>query len=124
MKGSKYHNKKVVIDGILFDSTREGNYYKQLKGMEDEGRISNLRLQVPYVIADPVWVEVEKPLKTKTKIVKYCVWKGLKYIADFVYTDNSTGEEVVVDVKGTRTNTYKHKKLLMKRIKGIEITEV
>ena len=28
---SKYHSKKVVIDGIEFDSKKEGNRYIQLK---------------------------------------------------------------------------------------------
>ena len=121
---SKYRNEKTVIDGITFDSLKEGRYYHHLKGLEEEGKISDLRLQVPYVIADPVWVDVEKQLKTKTKIVQYQVWKGLKYIADFVYIDNATGKEIVVDVKGFRTKEYLKKKRLMKLIRGIEIVEV
>lgn len=121
---SKYHNKKVIRDGIEFDSVREADYYLNLKSRLEEGKISNLRLQVPYVIAEPVWVDVVKQLKTKTKIVQYQVWKGLKYIADFVYIDNSTGKEVVVDVKGHRTREYLHKKRLMHNIKGIDIVEV
>ena len=27
MRLSKYHNKKVIIDGIKFDSEKEGSYY-------------------------------------------------------------------------------------------------
>lgn len=121
---SKYGSEKTIVDGITFDSKKEARYYKHLKVLEAEGKISHLRLQVPYVIADPVWVDVKKQLKTKTKTVKYCVWHGLKYIADFVYIDNETGAERVVDVKGFKTSTYRHKKLLMKRIKGIDIIEV
>ena len=121
---SKYRNEKTVIDGITFDSLKEGRYYHHLKGLVEEGKISNLRLQVPYTIADPVCVDVEKRLKTKTKIVQYQVWRGLKYVADFVYTDNSTGKEVVVDVKGFRTKEYMKKKRLMHLVKGIDIVEV
>lgn len=121
---SKYRNEKTIVDGITFDSKKEAGYYGYLKDLEKDGKISNLRLQVPYVLADPVWVDVEKQLKTKTKTVRYQVWRGLKYIADFVYIDNSTGSEVVIDVKGTRTSEYLHKKRLMKRIKGIDIVEV
>lgn len=124
MKASKFRSEKTVVDGITFDSKKEAGYYKHLKTLELEGKISDLRLQVPYVIADPVWVDVEKQLKTKTKTVRYCVWHGLKYIADFVYKDNETGEEKVIDVKGFRTKEYRHKKILMKRIKGIDIIEV
>lgn len=121
---SKYHSEKTVIDGISFDSLKEGRYYHHLKGLEEEGKISDLRLQVPFTLADPVWVDVEKQLKTKTKIVKYQVWRGLKYVADFVYIDNETGNEVVVDVKGFRTKEYLKKRRLMRLIKGIDIVEV
>ena len=121
---NKYRNEKTIVDGITFDSQKEANYYLYLKRLSEEGKISNLRLQVPYIIADPVWVDVEKQLKTKTKTVKYQVWKGLKYIADFVYIDNSTGSEEVVDVKGHRTKEYLHKKRLMHNILGIDIIEV
>ena len=121
---SKYRNEKTIVDGITFDSKKEAGYYGYLKAMEKEGKISNLRLQVPYVLADPVWVDVEKQLKTKTKTVRYQVWRGLKYIADFVYTDNETGKEKVVDVKGHRTQEYLHKKRLMHNIKNIDIIEV
>lgn len=31
MAWGKYHNRKVVIDGITFDSQREGDYYCELK---------------------------------------------------------------------------------------------
>ena len=121
---NKYRNEKTIVDGITFDSQKEANYYLYLKRLSEEGKISNLRLQVPYIIADPVWVDVEKQLKTKTKTVKYQVWKGLKYIADFVYIDNSTGSEEVVDVKGHRTKEYLHKKRLMHNILGIDIIEI
>lgn len=121
---SKYRSEKTVVDGITFDSRKEAGYYGYLKQLEKEGKISDLRLQVPYVIADPVWVEVDKRLKTKTKKVRYQVWKGIKYIADFVYIDNETGREEVVDVKGFRTAQYRHKKRLMHNIKGIDIIEV
>lgn len=31
---SKYNNKKIIIDGIQFDSIKEGNRYKELKLLE------------------------------------------------------------------------------------------
>ena len=52
-------------------------------------------------------------------------WKGLacKYVADFVYTDVETGETVVEDTKGFRTDVYKIKRKLMLKVHGIKIKE-
>ena len=38
-KWSKYKNKKVVVDNILFDSKKEANYYTKLKILRDAGKI-------------------------------------------------------------------------------------
>lgn len=100
---AKYRNKKTVVDGIKFDSQREATRYSVLKIMQAAGVISDLRLQVPYVI--------------NVNGLKIC-----KYVADFVYIDN--GREVVEDVKGMKTPTYNLKKKLMKAVHGIEIQEV
>ena len=45
---SKYHNVKVEVDGIKFDSGREAKRYKALKELQRIGIVSELRLQVPY----------------------------------------------------------------------------
>ena len=100
---AKYRNKKTVVDGIKFDSQREATRYSVLKIMQAAGVISDLRLQVPYVIT--------------VNGLKIC-----KYVADFVYVDR--GREVVEDVKGMKTPTYNLKKKLMKAVHGIEIQEV
>lgn len=100
---AKYRNKKTVVDGIKFDSQREATRYSVLKIMQAAGVISELRLQVPYVIT--------------VNGLKIC-----KYVADFVYVDK--GREVVEDVKGMKTPTYNLKKKLMKAVHGIEIQEV
>lgn len=42
---SKYKNKKVVVDNILFDSKKEANYYTKLKILKDAGKITDLELQ-------------------------------------------------------------------------------
>jgi len=43
-----------------------------------------------------------KHLKTKDKIVKkqVVIQSAVNYIADFVYIDNKTGREHIIDVKG------------------------
>ena len=44
-------------------------------------------------------------------------------MADFVYTDVETGETVVEDTKGFRTDVYKIKRKLMLKVHGIKIKE-
>ena len=107
---NKYHNKKVVIDGIEFDSKKEGNYYLKLKMLETAGKIRDLRLQVEFVLLETF------KLSDKT-------YRKTKYIADFTYLDDK-GKLHVVDVKGYRTKEYGLKKKLMAWKYGIEIEEV
>lgn len=107
MAWSKYKNKKTIFDGLTFDSQKEARRYKQLKVLEKQGLIQNLRMQVKY------------ELIPKQKGERACF-----YIADFVYDDIATGETVIEDVKGIRTDVYKIKRKLMLYVYGIRITEV
>ena len=45
---AKYRNKKLVVDGITFDSTKEGNRYIDLKILQKEGIISKLEIQPDF----------------------------------------------------------------------------
>jgi hypothetical protein len=45
---SKYRNKKVLVDGVAFDSKKEAKRYRELKLMEDAGMISRLERQVKF----------------------------------------------------------------------------
>lgn len=124
---SKYKNKMVVIDGIEFDSQKEGEFYLFLKQKEKDGEIANLRRQVPYEVIPAVWEDEVRHLKTKDKIVRKCVQRAAHYLADFVYTDTATGEDVVIDVKSDYTRTlsdYRLKKKMMLAYNGIAIIEV
>ena len=108
-KRSKYRNKKIVIDGIKFDSIKEGERYKKLKLLESIGEISNLKLQVKFVLfpsqrIDGKLVEREAP-----------------YYADFVY--NKDGKQVVEDSKGFKTREYILKRKAMLYLHGIRIYE-
>lgn len=107
---SKYGNKKVVLDGHIFDSQREANRYAELKLLERAGEISNLRLQVPFEL-------IPAQRKRNGKVERSC-----KYIADFVYYRR--GIWVVEDAKGDRTDVYIIKRKLMLEKYGIEIEEV
>jgi len=104
-KSSKFGAKKTIVDGITFDSKWESERYGQLRAMERGGIVTDLELQVKYdiVIND----------------IKIC-----KYIADFVYKEESpNGEikEIVEDAKGFETPEFKLKKKLMKAVHGIDI---
>ena len=49
---SKYRNKKIVVDNIKFDSNLEATRYRQLKLLQRAKQISNLRLQVPFLLQE------------------------------------------------------------------------
>lgn len=107
-RGSKYHAKKTVVDGIEFDSAKEAKRYTRLRDMEEEGRIQHLCLQVPFEILPSFECDG----------VKY---RGMSYVADFVY--HRDGKLVVEDCKGFKTPEYKLKKKLMAYCKNINIEE-
>lgn len=107
-RGSKYHAKKTTVDGIQFDSAKEAKRYTKLRDMEEAGEIEGLRLQVPFEILPSFECEG----------VKY---RGMKYIADFVYYRD--GVRVVEDVKGAKTPEYRMKKKLMAYMNHINIKE-
>ena len=120
---AKYGSKKVAFDGLEFDSKKEMYRYIRLKSMQEEGLISDLRMQVPYEIIPAVYEEDIVQLKTKVKTVTKCVQRATYYLADFVYKDKD-GNVVVEDAKGMRTEKYLLKKKMMRAFLGILIKEV
>lgn len=94
---NKYRNKKAQIDMYVFDSVRESQRYKELKLLQRAKQISNLRLQVPFLLQEGF----KKNGKT---------YREINYIADFVYEEN--GQTVVEDTKGMKTETFKIKQKL------------
>lgn len=109
---SKYHSKKVVIDGIKFHSKKEGERYIQLKLLKNAGLIKDLELQKSFEL-QPTF---KKNGKTYRKIV---------YIADFCYFDNHLGKYIVEDVKGFKTKEYALKKKMFEYVyKDLELIEV
>lgn len=101
----KYRAKPIVIDGIRFASTKEGNHYMVLKDRIRCGEIIDLELQPEF----PIMING----------LKICVYK-----ADFRYTEVATGEVVICDVKGVRTPVYRIKAKLVKALFDIDILEV
>jgi len=121
---NKFGNHKVTVDGIRFDSRKEAKFYLFLREAQKNGEISDLQLQVPYELIPAIYEDQVIHLKTKDKTVRRCVQKAVHYVADFVYTETSSGNEYVVDTKGFRTPEYKLKKKMMRAFRGIDIKEV
>lgn len=106
-KQHKYGAKRVEVDGILFDSKREAERYRELLILERCGSIKNLKLQpeFPLIVND----------------TKVCTYR-----ADFSFFDLRKGESVIEDVKSkpTKTPVYELKRKLFRAVYGREITEV
>ena len=108
---SKYHNKKVIYDGITFDSIKEKNRYIELKLMERAGLIKDLKLQYEF--------ELQPAFTLNNKKIR-----KISYIADFYYFDNKENDYVVEDTKGMRTEVYKIKKKMFQYRYKKEIIEL
>ena len=99
----KYRNVKTMCAwGHKHDSKKEAHRCSALQLMLRAGEISDLTQQPTFQI------EVNGH--------KVC-----KYKADFAYKQG--GEQVVEDVKGIRTATYRLKAKLLRATHGIEILE-
>ena len=113
---SKYKNKKVEVDGIMFDSKKEAKRYAELKALEDTGTIEDLQRQVKFILIP------------SQRIDGRVVERECSYIADFVYQEG--GQRIVEDVKGYRNSQsagyakFVIKRKLMLYLHGIRIKEV
>ena len=103
-KRPKYGNKRVVVDGMKFDSQHEADVYQGLMALVRQGE-----------------------LKCVCRQVKFDLPGGIQYIADFVTILPDMRIEAVIDAKSeiTKKNrVYINKKKQMKAVWGIEIKEV
>ena len=98
-KGQKYKNKKIEIDGIKFDSTKEGKRYLVLKQALYDGKIQDLKLQVKYELIPAIKEEYVEHLKTKDRVKTRTLQLPITYTCDFQYMKD--GELVVEDVKAS-----------------------
>lgn len=112
-KPSKHRNVRVRIDSINFASKVEGRRYQQLKFLEDQGLISDLRCQVSFELAPAVHLAGRHRMSPP-----------LRYFADFVYEQG--GKVIVEDVKGQEkvTEGFRIKRHLMATVHGINIVEI
>lgn len=120
--GAKYGNKRVIVDGMEFDSRKEGRRWSQLRLMEKAGMIHGLERQVEFELI-PVQREPDRTGPRGGVIKGHVIEKKVVYLADFVYYDHD-GEKVVEDTKGFRTPDYIIKRKLMLYVHGIRVKEV
>lgn len=102
---AKYGAVPTDIDGIRFASKKEARRYLDLSVLMRAGAIKELELQPRYRIM-------------------VCDVFICDYFADFQYVDLVTGEFVVEDVKGMKTDVYKLKKRLVEASYPVSIREV
>ena len=69
-KRSKYGAIKTEVDGIKFDSKHEASRYKELRLLEQAGEITNLRLQVPYILFPEDVYKIKRRLMAELKGIK------------------------------------------------------
>ena len=125
--GTKYNATKITADGHTFDSKHEYQRYCELKLLERAGTITDLQMQVKFVLIPSQYEpDTVKVLKSgKERVVKgKLIERECSYIADFVYQYN--GKMVVEDAKSpiTRTKEYIIKRKLMLERHNRRIQEV
>jgi hypothetical protein len=106
-KPSKYRNRKVVVDGITFDSKREAAEYLTLKTRYYAGAICHLRCHPEFELHGIGGKRIGT------------------FTPDFEYALVESGELIVVDVKSapTRTTAYMLRKRLFEAEYG-PLTEI
>lgn len=121
----KYRNKKVVVDGVEFDSKKESQRFLVLKDAQDRGIISELTLQPQFELIPKITEKVIEHKKTKDVIKERFVSHPITYIADFSYIKD--GKEVVEDVKGSPKlidGVFKIKEKLFRWKFGFSLTRI
>lgn len=104
-KKTKFKNIRTEIDGIRFDSKKEGEYYAALKIREKAGEVSNVEMQRSYALTVDGFL--------------ICTYR-----ADFVFWDAIEHRQRVIDVKGVATPVFIIKQKLMRACHGITIEVV
>ena len=95
---NKYNAEKTTVDGVTFDSKKEGARFFELKLLQDRKEITELQRQVKFQIV---------PKAGKNERAHY-------YVADFTYKEY--GKQVIEDVKSPATKAnavYSLKKALV-----------
>lgn len=106
---AKYKNRKMIYDGLKFDSEIECKRYVFLKGSQKRGIIKNLEIQPKYTLLDGFSIGGKR-------------FRPITYTADFRYDLN--GRHIVEDVKGYETDVFKLKRKMFRAKYGVDISVV
>lgn len=103
-KKSKFKSERVKVDGILFDSKKEAEYYLNLKLLVKAGAIQGFCRQPRFVVTYG---------DDNTK--------ATEYVADFIVLNNDDTYKIV-DTKGVKTKEFKLKmKALHEKYPELEV---
>jgi len=91
---NKFGAVKTKVDGVMFDSRLESQWYEYLKILGTAGLIEGLELQKEFVITIQ-----DKQICT--------------YIADYFFFDKAKQRWIIGDAKGVETDVFKIKKKLV-----------
>jgi hypothetical protein len=103
---TKFRNVRVEVNGRKFDSKLEASRWQELEQMQQLGAIRNLRPQVPFALVADGGALVGT------------------YVADYVYEDAKTGQQIVEDAKGMETPLFRWKARHFKAQYKFEITVI
>ena len=95
---SKHNAKHTRVDGILFDSKLESEYYKNLTLLMRAGEITGYAIQPKFILVEGNETD-----------------SAITYSADFIIFKNDGGYEIV-DTKGFESDNFKrtHKQFRLK----------
>lgn len=99
-RGNKY---RAVRTGG-FDSRKEARRWQELRALELAKEIRDVRCQPEF----HCWIHGQLVCK---------------YRADFLWTDVQTGQTMIEDVKGYRTDVYRLKAKLVRALFGVTVRE-
>lgn len=103
-KQPKYRNNRIKVDGILFDSQKEADYYSDLKLQRKMGTIAGFCRQPEFIL-----IEGFAGVRPET------------YRADFIVF-NLDGTYEIVDTKGMHTEVFKIKyKQFREKYPGLQL---
>ena len=99
-KPNKFHAQKTVVDGVVYDSKKEGKRAVELEYLQKVGKIKNLERQKRFILQEGFVSNQGQKIRP------------ISYLADYYYEEN--GQQIVEDVKSpaTRTQVYMLKKKL------------
>jgi hypothetical protein len=92
MKPTKFGNIPTEVNGIMFQSKKEAQYYVQLLMLQRGGVVKDIKLQPRYLLQE----------KFKKNGKNY---RAIEYVSDFE-TTYSDGHIEIVDTKGVKTKEF------------------